>query len=215
MLGTGLVGCTLATALVQKGHHVLIGSRSIDNPNAISWAADNGQTAFNGTFSDAAEFGDLIFNCTSGVYSLDIIRKCGIGKFANKTLIDVGNPADFSQGLPPVLTICNTSSLGEEIQRLLPETWVVKALNTVTVEAMANPSLINNGDIDLLLCGDYNFAKTAVTRLFINDFGWKPENIQDLGGIIHSRAMETMVFFFSALAIQSGRWLNAIKIYRA
>jgi 8-hydroxy-5-deazaflavin:NADPH oxidoreductase len=214
ILGTGVVGCTLGTALINKGHKVFMGSRTSDNPTARGWAAANGADAFNGTFAEAANYGELIINCTSGVFSLEIISNCGLEKFANKIMIDVSIPADFSGGMPPVLTICNTTSLGEEIQRLLPDTKVVKALNTVTVEAMTNPLLFNDGNIDLLLCGNYITAKKAVSDLFVRDFGWDPACIQDLGGIIQSRAMESMILFFSALAMQSGSWLNAIKIYR-
>jgi len=98
VLGTGTVGRTIATKLVDLGHEVTMGSRTADNEDAAEWAASAEQAAEHGTFADAASFGELIVNCTAGAGSLDALRAAGEEKLAGKVLLDVANPLDFSQG---------------------------------------------------------------------------------------------------------------------
>lgn len=78
-----------------------------------------------------------------------------------KILIDLANPLDFSHGMPPSLAVCNTYSLGEEIQRAFPETKVVKTLNTVNCKVMVNPALVS-GAHDMFICGNDPEAKAVV-----------------------------------------------------
>ena len=70
VLGTGIVGRTLAGRLVEVGHEVRMGSRSAANEAAAAWAAEAGANASHGTFADAAEFGQTVMNCTGGAVSL-------------------------------------------------------------------------------------------------------------------------------------------------
>src|SRR5687767_11798559 len=126
ILGTGMVGATIGSKLVALGHDVVMGSRTAGGDKALAWVAAAGPGARQGTFADAAEHGELLFNCTSGAGSLDALHGAGTGTLAGKILIDVANPLDFSKGMPPTLSICNTDSLGEQIQRAFPRTRVVK-----------------------------------------------------------------------------------------
>src|SRR5512140_1017468 len=128
VLGTGMVGNTIGTALVKKGHEVKMGSRSANNEKAAAWVAQNGSNASQGTFEDAAKFAEIIFNCTKGEHSLDVLKAAGKQNLANKILIDVANPLDFSKGMPPTLFLVNDTSLGETIQREFKDTKVVKTL---------------------------------------------------------------------------------------
>jgi predicted dinucleotide-binding enzyme len=203
ILGTGMVGTTLSGLLIKNGHGVMMGSR-IANPEKEI-----------GSFKDAAVFGDLLLNCTRGIASPDAIRLAGIENFDNKILVDVANPVDFSNGLPPRLTVCNDDSLSEEIQRILPLAKVVKALNTVNADIMVNPRLINNGRHDTFICGDHEDAKKTVTEFLIKELGWNRENIIDLGGIIHARTTESLFLFAMSLAMKYGSFYNSIKIHRA
>src|SRR5437016_14234779 len=120
VLGTGTVGQTIGSKLVLLGHEVQMGARSANNENAVEWARQNGSGATQGTFADAAAFGALLFNCTNGVASLEALQQAGAENLDGKLLIDISNPLDFSQGFPPSLTVCNTDSLGEQIQRTFP-----------------------------------------------------------------------------------------------
>jgi predicted dinucleotide-binding enzyme len=188
VLGTGMVGKTIASKLVQVGHEVAMGSRTADNPAAAEWASDAGATARAGTFADAAAFGEWIFNATSGGASLDALAACGAENLKGKILVDVANPLDFSQGFPPSLSIINTDSLGERIQAAYPDSRVVKTFNTMTANVMVDPSLVP-GHHSVFNCGNDNAAKAEVAALQ-QTFGWPAEDILDLGDITSARGME-------------------------
>lgn len=192
ILGTGSVGSTIGSKLIQLGHTVKMGSRTAGNEKAVAWVNKNGASASEGTFEDAVKFGDLIVLCLNGAATLAALKMAGVENFNGKTVIDITNPLDFSKGMPPSLFVSNTDSLGEQIQRFLPGAKVVKTLNIVTADVMVNPSLVP-GDIDMLLCGDHDDAKEQ-TRLLLNDFGWK--SIIDLGGIQSARLMEPYVLLW-------------------
>ena len=54
ILGTGVVGETIATRLVELGHEVTMGARSAGSEKATEWAAGAGNGASEGSFADAA-----------------------------------------------------------------------------------------------------------------------------------------------------------------
>jgi 8-hydroxy-5-deazaflavin:NADPH oxidoreductase len=187
ILGTGVVGKTLATKLAKLGHHVHMGSRSAGGEKARAWIKEAGGKSSEGTFADAAAHGELVFNCTSGMASLEALRAAGAKNLEGKTLIDVANPLDFSKGMPPTLSVCNTDSLGEQIQRAFPTAHVVKSLNTVSANVMVNPSIIP-GVHDMFVSGNDAKAKAQVIDLLKTGFGWK--EVIDLGDITGARAQE-------------------------
>jgi predicted dinucleotide-binding enzyme len=188
VLGTGTVGQALAQALVDHGHEVRMGARAAGNEKAVAWADRSGPLASEGSFADAAAFGELAFNATAGAASLEALESAGAEQLAGKVLVDVANPLDFSQGMPPTLTVCNDDSLGERVQRAFPEVRVVKALNTVTAAVMVRPDLVP-GRHTIFICGDEAAAKEQVTVL-LEEFGWAPGSILDLGDITAARGME-------------------------
>jgi predicted dinucleotide-binding enzyme len=190
IFGTGMVGQTIGSKLIQVGHKVRIGSRTAENEKAAQWVAANGPRASYGTFADAAAFGEILFNCTAGAASLQALEMAGAANIKGKILIDVANPLDFSHGVPPSLAVCNTDSLGEQIQRAFPETRVVKTLNTVNCNVMVNPALVP-GAHDMLLCGNDPEAKAVVMRILREWFGW--ESVLDLGDISAARALEMVL----------------------
>jgi predicted dinucleotide-binding enzyme len=117
------------------------------------------------------------------------LRQAGAAHLRGKMLIDVANPLDMSTGMPPSLTVCNTDSLGEQVQREFPDTRVVKALNTMNCDVMVQPSLVP-GDHNVFLCGNDAAAKSEVTERLYEWFGWKKEDIIDLGDITAARGTE-------------------------
>jgi predicted dinucleotide-binding enzyme len=187
ILGTGMVGSTVGTKLVQLGHEVKMGSRTADNPRASEWVKANGASTSQGTFADSASYGEIVLNCTAGIASLEALKLAGASNLKGKILIDISNPLDFSKGMPPTLSVCNTDSLGEQIQHSFPEVKVVKTLNTVGCNVMVNPSLVS-GDHDMFICGNDPTAKAKVTEILKEWFGWK--SVVDLGDITGARAME-------------------------
>src|SRR5947208_11619537 len=126
ILGTGMVGEALGIKFAQLGHQVKMGSRTADNESAANWAKATGANASQGTFGDAAAFGEMIFICLKGAVFLEVAKTLEAPALAGKVLVDVSNPLDFSRGMPPSLAICNTNSLGEEVQKVAPSARVVK-----------------------------------------------------------------------------------------
>jgi len=185
ILGTGVVGQTIATRLVELGHEVTMGARSAGSEKAAEWAAAAGEGASEGSFADAAAHGELLFNCTAGIASLDALGAAGEEELRGKVLVDVANPLDFSHGMPPTLSVCNDDSLGEQIQRAFPDTRVVKALNTISAAVMVDPIDGTN----LFICGDDGAAKQEVVELLAG-FGWPVDSIVDLGGVEAARGTE-------------------------
>lgn len=192
VLGTGMVGQTIATALVEAGFPVCMGSRTRDNPQAAAWQLATGEGAAHGSFADAARYGELRFNCTAGTASLEALYQAGSPNLSGKTLIDVANPLDFSQGMPPTLSVCNTDSLAERIQRAFPGVRVVKALNTMNCRVMVDPRRVP-GTHHVFLSGNDGGAKAQVASLLTQAFGWPPGQILDLGDVSTARGTEMLV----------------------
>ena len=172
ILGTGVVGKTLAARLRELGHEVKLGGRS----------AAEGHVRF----ADAAAFGELLFNCTNGGASLEALQAAGAKNLEGKALLDVSNPLDFSKGMPPRLLYCNDDSLGERIQKAFPAAKVVKTLNTLTAELMVHPEKVR-GDHEVFVGGNDAGAKQQAVSL-LKSLGWK--NVIDLGDITSARATE-------------------------
>jgi predicted dinucleotide-binding enzyme len=212
VLGTGVAGTTIATKLLALGHEVMLGSRTADNEQAAAWVASAQKGARQGTFADAAAFGELVFNCTSGAASLEALGAAGEENLAGKVLVDVANPLDFSQGRPPRLSVCNDDSLGEQIQRAFPDAKVVKALNTVNADVMVAPETVP-GEHDIFMCGNDEGAKAQVSEL-LQSFGWGPERIVDLGDITGARGQEMyLALWLHLMALVGGPNFN-IKVVR-
>lgn len=210
MLGTGMVGEALGTKFTQLGHQVKMGSRSANNETAAKWAAKNGPNASTGTFADAAAFGEISFLCLKGEAEMDVVRSVGAGPFGTKIVVDVSNPLDFSRGMPPSLSICNTSSLGEEVQKALPAAKVIKTLNTVNCDIMVDPGMAGEQPT-MLICGNDAAAKTKVTSLLKN-LGWT--DIIDLGDITKSRATEMLLPAWLSLMQTLGHAHFGFKVVR-
>ena len=188
VLGTGIVGRTLGSALLSNGHEVRLGSRTAGHEAAVAWAEQIGGPASEGTFADAAGFGELLINATAGAASLQALEMAGFEQLAGKVLLDVANPLDTSRGMPPTLTVCNDDSLGEQIQRALPDVRVVKTLNTVTAAVMVQPALVD-GAHTVFVAGDDPAAKAQTAEL-LQEFGWPAACILDLGDITAARGTE-------------------------
>lgn len=189
VLGTGTVGDTIGSKLISLGHEVKMGSRTRDNEKALAFVAKNGSNASQGTFADAAAFGEILFNCTQGVASIEVLKAAGEANLNGKILIDISNPLDFSQGMPPSLAFVNTTSLAEQIQAAFPALKVVKALNTMWCGLMVNPGMVGGGDHHTFVSGNDAAAKQAVTEM-LQSFGWAAKNILDLGDITTARGTE-------------------------
>jgi predicted dinucleotide-binding enzyme len=213
VLGTGMVGRTIGSKLIELGHEVGMGSRSAGNEAAVTWAAEAGDGASEGSFGDAAGSGELIFNCTAGGASLEALAMAGEANLHGKVLVDVANPLDFSGGMPPTLSICNDDSLGERIQAAFPETLVVKSLNTMNCSVMVDPDRVP-GEHVAFVCGENAGAKERVSEL-LGEFGWPAGRIVDLGGISAARGTEMYLPLWLSLYGKLGTGDFNVAIERA
>jgi predicted dinucleotide-binding enzyme len=196
-----MVGQAIAGKLAALGHEVKMGGRKAGGEKAAAWARKTGRGASEGSFADAAVFGEVVFHCTLGATALDALRAAGAGNLKGKVVVEVSNPLDFSRGFPTLFTKPG-ESLGETIQREFPDARVVKALNTVNADIMVAPEKLP-GESDLFLCGNDAEAKKRVTEI-LRSFGWK--TIHDLGGIENARGMEAYLLLWLQLY---GRWKSA------
>ncbi|MCA1840966.1 MAG: NADPH-dependent F420 reductase [Actinomycetota bacterium] len=199
VLGSGVVGRTLAGKISSLGHQVALGTRDVEALMARTdtvMGSDESFGEWHGahasvsvkTFPEAAANAELIFVATSGTATLDALRSTGAENLEGKILVDVTNPLDFSKGFPPVLSICNDDSLGEQIQRTFPAAKVVKSLNTVGAPLMIAPDSVGAGEHHIFVSGDDASAKDRVADVLREWFGWR--NIIDLGDITTSRGTE-------------------------
>jgi 8-hydroxy-5-deazaflavin:NADPH oxidoreductase len=208
-----MVGQALATRLVELGHDVVMGARDATNDKAAQWASTAGATggrAAAGSFADAADHGEVVVNATSGMASLDALAAAGDAALAGKVLIDVANPLDFSGGFPPSLSVCNTDSLAEQIQRAHPDARVVKALNTVNADIMVHPERIP-GAHTIFVAGDDADAKAVVVGL-LTEFGWR--EILDLGGIQAARGLEMYLPLWLSMMTAQGTYNINIHVLK-
>jgi predicted dinucleotide-binding enzyme len=210
VIGTGGVGQTIGSKLVQLGHEVMMGSREATNEKGLAWVKATGARASLGTFAEAARFGELAFNCTAGTGSIAALTAAADG-LAGKVVIDLSNPLDFSKGMPPSLFTSTSDSLGEQAQKLLPKSHVVKALNHVTASVMVDPKQVGGGDHDALICGNDAAAKARVTEL-LKEFGW--QRVVDLGDITGSRALEHYLALWLRLMFSLGSPQFSLKVVK-
>ena len=201
VFGTGPVGQTLAAKLAEVGNDVFVGTRdpaatlardkpdNFGNPPFKVWRAEHPKIEL-GTLAEAAAFGEVLVNATSGSATLDALQAAGAQNLKGKVLLDVANPLDFSKGFPPSLTICNTDSLAELIQRTFPEARVVKTLNTMNCYLMVAPKRLAEGKHTVFVSGNDAAAKQTAAEI-LKSFGW--EDIVDLGDITTARGTEMVL----------------------
>ncbi|HEX2534599.1 MAG TPA: NAD(P)-binding domain-containing protein [Chitinophagaceae bacterium] len=216
VLGTGTVGEAIASALVSKGHDVMIGSRTADNEKGRDWVKRMGKRAAQGSFADVAQGSNLLFLCLNGEHTLKAIESVTPEYLYHKIVIDLTNPLDFSQGMPPRILdgLGGTTSLGEEIQKRIPNAFVVKTLNTINYKLMIDAREVNGADHHLFICGDNAEAKNKVMHFLVDNFHWKPDHFIDLGGIQQSRVVEAIVPFWVSVWQSLGTPLFNFKIVR-
>jgi predicted dinucleotide-binding enzyme len=185
VIGTGVAGRTLAQAFQRAGHDVVVGTRDPGETSAREeWAGIDVPLQ---PLATAAGQAEVVVNATSGGASLSALGEVGTDHLAGKVLLDVANPLDFSQGFPPTLSVKDTDSLAEQIQRAFPEARVVKTLNTVTASVMVDPASLGDGDTTMFAAGDHADARQVAVGL-LRDLGWV--DIVELDGLHNARGLE-------------------------
>lgn len=203
VFGTGMVGQAHAGRLAELGHEVVVGTHDVEktmqkdqpdmmgNPPYKTWQESHPSVKLV-SFSEAAAHGELIFAALHGEGAVELLKSLE-NELGSKVLVDITNPLDFSKGMPPTLFVCNDNSLGEEIQKALPQVRVVKAFNTLTAHLQVNPQELAGGEHTLFMCGNEAMAKQEVQKM-AEAYGWK--DIIDLGDITNARGMEMLLPFW-------------------
>ncbi|MFD0378242.1 NADPH-dependent F420 reductase [Streptomyces sp. NPDC127112] len=193
VLGNGRVGGNLATALTRAGHRVTTAGRT------------------EGAAAEAARIARVVINATPGAGSLERLTALR-EELRGKILIDVSNATtDGPDGLPADL-LHPGSSLAERLQEALPETRVVKTLNTMLYPVMTAPATLAHPPT-AFLSGEDAEAKRTV-RALLADIGWREEWITDLGGIRTARATEAAILFVPHVIRGGGFAPFAVSIAR-
>jgi predicted dinucleotide-binding enzyme len=208
VLGTGAVGRRLATGFKGRGYEVMIGSRDPGKSDLREWLSDEGAGVQAVTFKKAAEHGELLVLAVLGDAAQDVIAHAGAENFGGKVVIDAMNPLDFSGGFPPKLSISGEDSLGERVQRALPDAKVVKAFNTIGNQYFVDPEF-SEGSPTMLIAGDDEGAKRLVSDL-LADFGWS--DTFDIGGIEGSRELEAICIAWVKIGGARGSWDHGFKL---
>jgi predicted dinucleotide-binding enzyme len=222
VLGTGPVGQAVAAKLAELGHEVVVGTRnpeetlartepdSFGNPPFKVWQEAHPDVGL-GTPAEAAVQAELIVNATNGAGSISTLESAGEDNLSGKVLMDIANPLDFSQGMPPSLFVSSTDSLSEQVQRRFPQAQVVKALNTLNAYLMVDPGQLAGGDHTVFVAGNDVGAKAAVVSL-LESFGWS--DVIDLGDITSARGAEMYVSLWVRLWGALGTPMFSIKVVR-
>ncbi|MBI5839712.1 MAG: NAD(P)-binding domain-containing protein [Chloroflexi bacterium] len=184
VLGSGMVGQAISARLAELDHDVMIGTRNA--AKLKEWQSINRKVKI-GSFAETAAHGGMVFNATLGTASLDVLKMAGEPNLNSKIVVDISNPLDFSKGFPPSLTVSDTDSLAEQIQRAHPSAKVVKTLNTIIARIMVYPREVADGDHHIFISANDAGAKAQVAEL-LKSFGWL--HIIDLGDLSTARGTE-------------------------
>ncbi len=198
VLGSGMVGQALATACSAASHKVTLGTRDPASERLVAWSAESGVPV--ATFADAAAGCELALLCTKWEGTENALTLAGHDNLRGKVLIDVTNPlAPSDSGVG--LALGHTDSGGEQVQRWIPDTKVVKSLNVLNANYMLNPAAFPV-PAHMFIAGNDDGAKQTV-RSFLENFGWI---VDDLGGIDGARLMEPLAMLWIRVAVPKQQW---------
>ncbi len=202
ILGSGIVGQTLAAGLKGLGHSVKIGSRTgkkVDN-----WDGDSG------TFSDVANWADIIVLAVKGTAAEEVISSVK-DLLSGKAVIDTTNPIADKPPEDGVLSYFTNldNSLMERLQAVAPDAHFVKAFNSVGNAAMVKPSY-SGGKPTMFICGNDNKAKQEVAEI-LDAFGWE---IEDMGTAKAARAIEPLCMLWCIPGMLNNQWSHAFKLLK-
>ncbi len=208
ILGSGDVGQALGTGFATLGYDVKIGSREPKSDKLEAWRSRAGGLASTGTFAEAAAHGEMAVLATAWSGAREALDLAPLANLAGKVVIDVTNPlAPGPTG--PGLALGHTDSGGEQVQRWLPDSRVVKAFNTVGNAHMFRPEF-PGGPPDMFICGNDDPAKKVVGQI-CEDFGW---SVIDIGGIEGARVLEPLCILWVIYAIRNGSRDHAFRLLR-
>ena len=209
VIGSGVVGETLANGFLKHGHEVMRGSRTPEKLSA--WATGAGERASVGTFAVTAVYGDVVVLAVKGAAAEEAVTACG-DALAGKIVIDTTNPIDERPPETGVLHFFTDHgrSLLERLQAASPGAKFVKAFSCVGNAVMVDP-VFKGGRPTMFICGNDARAKVKVSEI-LDDFGW---DVADMGGAAAARAIEPLCMLWCIPGFLSQEWTHAFKLLRS
>jgi|SRR5579872_3533409 len=212
VLGSGVVGRTLAEGFLKHGYEVMLGTRDPARGEVPAWVAKHAASnpgAQAGTFRETAGFGEIVVLAVKGIAVEEVILQAGPDHMTGKIVIDTTNPLADEKPVNGILTFSTgpNQSLGEKVQMLLPNAHIVKAFNSVGSGLMINPKF-EQGMPTMFLCGNNPAAKSTVSGI-CGQFGWEP---YDCGDIAASRALEPLCMLWCLPGFLRNDWHHAFKM---
>jgi predicted dinucleotide-binding enzyme len=208
ILGSGEVAQALGDGFIKHRHEVMLGTR--DPAKLADWAAKN-PAAHVGSFTEAAQFGELIVLAVNGKASAAALGLAGAENLAGKTIIDATNPITDAPPVNGVLSFFTkqNESLLEQLQQKFADACFVKAFNSVGSDLMVNPRL-EGGRPTMFICGNDAAAKKAVTEI-LDQFGWET---LDMGAAEAARPIEALSILWCIPGFLRNEWTHAFKLLR-
>jgi predicted dinucleotide-binding enzyme len=208
VLGSGVVGETLANGFLKHGYHVMRGTR--EPAKLANWKAGAGKMASVGTFAEAAQFGECVVLAVKGTAAEQVIALCGQG-LRGKTVLDTTNPiaeAPPTNGVLKFFTDLD-QSLMERLQAKAPEAYFVKAFSCVGSGFMVDPDF-GGQKPTMFICGNAASAK-AQAKTLLHQFGWE---VEDMGSAEAARAIEPLCMLWCIPGLRENRWSHAFKLLK-
>lgn len=209
VLGSGVVGETLANGFLKHDYQVMRGSR--DPSKLIDWKNKIGSHALVGTFEEAAKFGDVVVLAIKGSAAESVVKALPADSLQKKIVIDVTNPiadAPPTNGVLPFFTNLN-ESLMEKLQKIVPTANFVKSFNSVGNAFMVEPNF-GGTKPTMFICGNNDQAKSTV-REILSEFGWETE---DMGKVESARAIEPLCMLWCIPGLLRNEWSHAFKLLK-
>ncbi len=209
ILGSGVVGQTLANGFIKHGHEVMVGTRSPEK--LTEWKAKAGESGQTGSFAETAAFGEILVLAVKGTGAQNVLELAGAESLKGKTIIDATNPiadAPPENGVLKFFTTFDTS-LMEQLQAVFPQANFVKAFSCIGNAHMVNPDFGGTRP-SMFICGNDANAKKEVSDI-LDRFGFE---VEDMGGVEAARAIEPLCILWCIPGLQRNEWMHAFKLLR-
>ena len=205
IIGSAVVGQTLARGFKSKGYAVRIGSRT--PAKLAEFAAATGIPA--GTVADVASWAGVVVLAVHGSAAEEALTQAGVEALAGKVVIDTCNPIKDAPPVDGVLQFFTgpNESLMERLQQAFPQARFVKAFNSVGNARMVDPQF-QSGAPTMFYCGNDADAKRTVGRI-LEEFGWEAA---DMGTATAARAIEPLCQLWCIPGFRQNMWTHAFAM---
>jgi len=209
IVGSGIVGQTLANGFVKHGYDVMIGTNTASKREELK-SKTNGKAKI-GSFEDAAKFGEVVVLATKGTAAEAALKAAGMANLNGKTVIDTTNPIADAPPVHGVLQYFTSQndSLMERLQKLAPEARFVKSFSCIGNACMINPDF-NGVKPTMFICGNHDGAKREVETI-LDQFGF---DVADMGAVEGARAIEPLCMLWCIPGFLTNGWAHAFRLLK-